>query len=96
MASNEVYHAAFPGHTRPFISIGLPFAQACRQHVTNTFKSKRVYIIVSKSISQTETFSNLRDELSDSIAGIRYGIKQHVPWQDVIEVANGMSMNKDT
>lgn len=96
MASNEVYFAAFPGHSRPFISIGLPFSQACRQHVTNTFKSKRVYIIVSQSISQTETFFVLRDVLSDCIAGVRFGIKQHVPWQDVIEVANGMSIDKDT
>ncbi|ETS76901.1 hypothetical protein PFICI_10775 [Pestalotiopsis fici W106-1] len=90
MSRKETYFPAFPGHPRPFISIGLPFAEACRQHVTNTFKSKRVYIIVSKSISQTSTFAVLRDELGDAVVGVRFGIKQHVPWQDVLEVANDL------
>lgn len=87
MTSEESYYLPFTGDTRPYISTGLPFAQACRQHVSQTYKANRVYIIVSKSISQTETFALLKRELGDKVAGVRYGIRQHVPWTDVLEVA---------
>lgn len=88
MATEEPHHyLAFPPDPRISISIGRPFAEACRHHVTQTYKADKVYIIVSKSISQTETFTALKDELGDKVVAVRYGMQQHVPWTDVLEVA---------
>lgn len=92
MTEQENLYPAFPPDSRPSVSIGLPFHKACRHHVVNSFKANKVYIIVSKTISETSTFSTLREELGDLVAGIRYGIRQHVPWDDVIEIAKGEAL----
>ncbi|KAK4184434.1 Dehydroquinate synthase-like protein [Podospora australis] len=82
----EEYFQALPDG--PHVSIGLPFDKACAHHATHTFHAKRIYIIVSSSISKTGAFTPLKAALGDdNIAGVRYGIRQHVPWPDVLEVA---------
>lgn len=78
----------FPPNPKPYISISLPFQKACAHHVTNTFHASKVYVIVSTSISKTENFANLRSELQGKIVGVRYGIKPHTPWIDVLEIVN--------
>ena len=85
-ASGETYELAFPSTSKPFISTGLKFSKACAHHVTNTFHAAKVYIIVSASISKTENFESLKQELGDKIVGVRYGIKPHTPWTDVLEI----------
>lgn len=85
--TEEQYFQAFPGSDRPYVSIGLPFEEACKKHAFSTFNAKKVYIIVSNSISKTDNFSKLKDALGDNVVGIRYGIRQHVPWTDVLEIA---------
>ncbi|KAK3317118.1 hypothetical protein B0T19DRAFT_451840 [Cercophora scortea] len=55
---------------KPFVSISLPFARACKHHATETFGAKRVYIIVSSSISKTSSFTVLKDALGDSVVGV--------------------------
>lgn len=92
MTDQESFYPAFPPDSRPSVSSGLSFSQACRKHVAETYKAVKVYLIVSKSISQTSTFAELRDELSGKVAGVRYGIRQHVPWEDVVDIANGVSV----
>jgi hypothetical protein len=89
MPGQESFYPAFPPDLRPYISLGLPFSEACRKHVLSTYKAQKVYIIVSSSISRTSTFTTLKDELGDKVVGVRYGIRQHVPWQDVLEIAQG-------
>ncbi|RFU29665.1 hypothetical protein B7463_g6669, partial [Scytalidium lignicola] len=89
-AERESYRLAFPPKTKPYISTGLPFQTACEHHVKNTFKSSRVYVIVSSSISRTENFTKLQKALGNSIIGVRKGIRPHTPWDDIIETINDM------
>jgi alcohol dehydrogenase class IV len=84
----ERYRPAFPPNPKPYISTGLPFHKACAHHITNTFQASKIYLIVSSSISKTENFSLLQSEIGDKIAAIRYGIKPHTPWTDVLEIVN--------
>ncbi|KAK3991431.1 Dehydroquinate synthase-like protein [Cladorrhinum sp. PSN332] len=72
---------------KPWVAIGLPFDESCVHHASSTFHASRIYIIVSSSISKTSAFASLKTALGDSLVGIRYGIRQHVPWPDVLEVA---------
>lgn len=89
MASKgESYEPAFPPKEKPYISIGLPFPEACAHHVSNTFNASKVYIIVSNSISKTDNFTKLKEALGDKVVGVRKGIKPHTPWDDVLEIVN--------
>ncbi|KAK4222789.1 iron-containing alcohol dehydrogenase [Podospora fimiseda] len=72
---------------KPWVSLGVPFAEACAHHASLTFRAKRVYLIISSSISKTPALRSLKAALGDNIVGIRYRIRQHVPWPDVLEVA---------
>lgn len=85
-AKGENYRPAFPPQTKPHISTGLPFPEACAHHITNTFHASKVYIIISKSISKTDNFTNLQKALGSTVVGVRYGIKPHTPWDDLIEI----------
>ncbi|CZT41291.1 related to aldehyde-alcohol dehydrogenase [Rhynchosporium secalis] len=87
-APNETYRPAFPPNPKPYISIGLPFPEACAHHITHTFRASKVYIIVSNSISQTENFTRLKSALGEKIVGVRKGIKPHTPWDDIVEIVN--------
>jgi alcohol dehydrogenase class IV len=84
----ETYFQALEPY--PFVSTGAPFAEACKHHATETFGASRIYIIVSKSISTTENFATLRGALGKRVVGVRYGIRQHVPWPDVLEAARDL------
>jgi len=83
--TGETYFQAL--EPKPYISTGVPFVDACKHHAIETFGAHRIYIIVSKSISATKNFTALKDTLGERVVGARYGIRQHVPWPDVLEVA---------
>ncbi len=89
-APGETYQRAFYDLEKPHISTGLPFPEACLHHLANTFHASRVYIIVSSSISKTDNFERLRQALGARVAGIRYGIKPHTPWDDLLEIIGEM------
>ncbi|TEY67429.1 hypothetical protein BOTCAL_0126g00200 [Botryotinia calthae] len=89
-APNETYTPAFPPQTKPHISTGIPFPEACAHHIKDTFHASKVYIIVSNSISKTSNFTSLRERLGDLVVGVRYGIKPHTPWDDVLEIVQDM------
>lgn len=89
-APNETYIPAFPPKSKPYISTGIPFPEACAHHIKNTFHASKVYIIVSNSISKTSNFSSLQQLLSDQVVGVRYGIKPHTPWDDILEIVHDM------
>lgn len=84
----EIYFQAFD--PKPYVSTGVPFDLACKYHATHTFNATHIYLIVSKSISATDAFTRLQTALGSNIVGIRYGIRQHVPWPDVLEVASDL------
>ncbi|KAH8903847.1 Dehydroquinate synthase-like protein [Coniochaeta sp. PMI_546] len=94
MSTEELYYPPFKDDPATHISIGLPFDQACLKHCLETYGANRVYVIVSTSISKTDSFTKLQAALNDKIVGIRYGIKQHVPWTDVLEIAKELQSTK--
>jgi alcohol dehydrogenase class IV len=96
MATNpkEDYFRAFERDDKPYVSINLPFHTACANHAASTFHASRIYIIVSNSISKGPNFGELRDALGDKIVGIRYGIRHHTPWTDVLETAREVHEKK--
>ncbi|KAI1102078.1 Dehydroquinate synthase-like protein [Jackrogersella minutella] len=88
-AQGETYIAAFLPKPKPYISYGLTFEKACAHHAENTFNhASRIYVVVSRSISKTESFTALQSALGDKIIGVRYGILPHTPWEDVFAVAD--------
>ena len=89
-APNETYTPAFPPQTKPHISTGIPFPEACAHHIKDTFHASKVYIIISNSISKTSNFTSLQERLGDLVVGVRYGIKPHTPWDDVLEIVQDM------
>ncbi|OTB09455.1 hypothetical protein M426DRAFT_6728 [Hypoxylon sp. CI-4A] len=89
-APGEKYFALLPPRSKPFISHGLAFEKACVHHAENTFHASRIYIVVSRSISKTETFTTLRDALGDKVIGVRYGILPHTPWEDVFALTEDL------
>ncbi|ESZ97416.1 hypothetical protein SBOR_2194 [Sclerotinia borealis F-4128] len=89
-APNETYTPAFPPKSKPYISTGIPFPEACAHHIKNTFHASKIYIIVSNSISKTSNFSSLQQQLGDQVVGVRYGIKPHTPWDDILEIVHDM------
>ncbi|KAK0744762.1 putative Fe-containing alcohol dehydrogenase [Apiosordaria backusii] len=87
----ESYFLALAPNPKPFVSLGLPFDVSCVHHATNTFHASRIYLIVSRSISHANpAFTALRTALGDKLVGIRHGIRQHVPWPDVLEVTSDL------
>lgn len=87
-APGETYRLANPSSTKPYISYGLTFEQAAAHHAENTFKASRIYIVVSATISKTQDWTALQNALGqDKIIGVRYGIKPHAPWHEVLDLA---------
>lgn len=83
---DEVYRPAWSG-SKTHISYGLPFPEACRKHVEIAFRATRVYIIASKSLSQnTDHLKRLQTALGSRVVGVRYGMKQHSLWSEILEV----------
>ena len=86
--ATETYRLAFPNTEQPYISYGLPYPQSCAQHVTNTFKANKVFIIASQSLTKnTDALKQLEDALLGKIAGLRIGMKSHTYWSEVLDVA---------
>jgi hypothetical protein len=76
----------------PYVSYGLPYAEACVKHVTKTFKASRVYIIASGTLSrETDRLEKLIEALEAKgvkVAGVKKGMRPHTPWTQIIEIAN--------
>ncbi|RFU27853.1 hypothetical protein B7463_g8484, partial [Scytalidium lignicola] len=86
-SNGETYHPAFDDKDTPKLSYGLRFPEACAKHVKETFNASRVYIIVSKTLSQkTDALTRLKTALGDRVAGVRIGIGSHTPTTDVLEI----------
>ncbi len=70
VAQGEVCQRAFPEYERPLVTYGLPYTEACRKHVEQTFKASRVYIISSASLARdTTALSDLQQALDGKLAG---------------------------
>ncbi|KAF5667046.1 alcohol dehydrogenase [Fusarium heterosporum] len=83
----ETSQAAFDNKPEPVISFGRPFAETCSKHVTKRFKSSRVYIIVSRSLSRnTSSLEDLKSALGDRVAGVHIGISPHTPIPEIVAI----------
>lgn len=94
MSTEEQYYVPFKGYPNLHVSIGLPFDQTALKHCLETYGANRVYLIVSTSISKTDNFTKLQAALNNKLVGVRYGIRQHVPWTDVLEIAKELQSTK--
>jgi alcohol dehydrogenase class IV len=84
-----VYTPFLHDQQHPIISTGLSYSEACLFHVENTVKCHRVYLLLSKSLSNNWSIENqLRQALGDHIVGIRIGMKQHTLWSEVLEIVD--------
>ncbi|KAI1175818.1 putative Fe-containing alcohol dehydrogenase [Nemania sp. FL0916] len=79
---------AFPSHpTSPLVSHGLPFAHVLPEHIANTLRASRVYVICSGSLARNTSYlSTLKDALGDRFAGVRIGMRSHSLWSEILEV----------
>ena len=86
----EQFYPAFPDKAKPYISYGLRYPEAVAHHVADTYKVRKIYIIVSTSISKTPYFKALEKQLyyddNVEVVGVRKGIRSHTPWVDVLEI----------
>jgi alcohol dehydrogenase class IV len=94
MPGEEIYYTPFSGHPTPHVSLGLGFDQATLKHALETYGANKVYLIVSRAISKTDNFTKLQAALNEKIVRVRYGIRQHVPWGDVLEIARELRDTK--
>ncbi|KAF5269054.1 hypothetical protein FOXYS1_49 [Fusarium oxysporum] len=77
------FHPANSRNPKPYISYGIPFWSACAHHA-KVFNSQRIYIVASRSLSQSQALKDLKNALGlSSIVGEYNGITQHTPWEQV-------------
>lgn len=103
MADLETYEPAFTSHPGtnlagipveqldlpgPYISYGLPYSRACAKHVKETYNASRVFIIVSRSLSQSiDKLDILIHTIgADKIVGIQKGMALRSRWSEVLSV----------
>lgn len=84
----ETFRPAFSDRSRPLLSYGTPFPTAAANHVRNTFKASRAYVICSGSLARnTEALSRLKSALGEeTVVGVRVGMKSHTQWSEVVEI----------
>ncbi|KAL2205520.1 Dehydroquinate synthase-like protein [Sarocladium strictum] len=83
----ETCHPAFPSKSTPLVSYGRPFPETCRNHITTAFKSSRVYLIASRSLSaSTQHVQHLQQALGDSLVGTHIGISPHTPISEIVDI----------
>ncbi|KAJ7509798.1 putative Fe-containing alcohol dehydrogenase [Mycena galericulata] len=70
------------------VSYGLPFPEACAKHAEETFHAQRVFIIASATIARTTSgLDDLRAALGAKVVGVKFGLKAHTYFSDVISIA---------
>jgi alcohol dehydrogenase class IV len=85
--SEETTRPAFNSKPTPLISFGRPFPEICLKQLQERFKSSRVYIIVSRSLSKnTSSLEDLKSALGDRVAGVHIGISPHTPIPEIVDI----------
>ena len=72
----------------PDVSYGLPYYEACRKHIRDTFHASRVYIVVSRSLANNGDYlGRLVDAIGkDNVIGVKKGITPHTPWSEILQI----------
>lgn len=94
--TKETRRPAFPKDSSgPYISYGLPFTQACSNHIRETFHTSRAYIIASGSLSRNTSYvKDLENALGDKVVGVRNGMTPHTLWSEILEITEEASKAK--
>ncbi|KAJ7730485.1 putative Fe-containing alcohol dehydrogenase [Mycena maculata] len=70
------------------VSYGLSFFAACAKHAEETFHAQHVFIIASSTLVRTtDTLDALRGALGAKVVGVKFGLKEHTYFSDVIAIA---------
>ncbi|EXJ66854.1 uncharacterized protein A1O5_10049 [Cladophialophora psammophila CBS 110553] len=86
-SNQETTRSAFSWRKRGLVSYGVPFPQLVATHVERLGKL-RVYTLVSWSLARnTDTVSRLKEALGPKLVGERIGFPSHVPWNDLLRLA---------
>jgi alcohol dehydrogenase class IV len=77
----------------PSVSYGLPFPEACAEHIQHTLHASRVYIICSGTLARmTGPETPLQRLISaigeEHVVGVRRGMAPHTLWSEIIEIAS--------
>ncbi|KAJ9634982.1 hypothetical protein H2204_005937 [Knufia peltigerae] len=73
----------------PLISYGLPYPEACQYHVESTLKCKRIFLLLSASLTKnSDVRERMKQALGDKVVGMRIGMKPHTFWSEVLEVVD--------
>lgn len=87
--NHETTRPTFPWRKRGLVSYGLPFPELVATHVDRL--GKRVYAVVSGSLARTtESVHRLKEELGPKLVGEHIGFPSHVPWNDLLALAQKM------
>lgn len=83
----ETVRPAFPDKDLPRISYGLQYPEAIKNHVNETLKCKKVYLLVSKSLANaTDVLLLTKASLGTSLVGQRIGMTPHTLWTELWDV----------
>ncbi|RGP77031.1 alcohol dehydrogenase [Fusarium longipes] len=84
---NETTRPAFSSKPTPLLSYGRPFPEICLKQVQGRFKSSRIYIIASRSLSKhTSSLEDLKTALGGRVVGVRIGISPHTPIPEIVDI----------
>lgn len=97
-SAGEVFRPAFPQEKDvegnllyQYVSYGLTYDDSCAKHVSETYHSKRAYVIASSSLSkQTSCVRTLEQALGSNHLATWVGIRPHTPWEDLVPIINDM------
>jgi hypothetical protein len=93
MSNQETLRQAFPDKATPLISYGLPFTDSCMKHITKTFKTSRVYLIASTSLTHnTSHTSSFQAALGSRLVKTRVGMTPHTLMSEVLEIVEECRM----
>lgn len=88
---DEVLKPVHPPKGIPLVSHGLRYPDAIKKHVEETLTVRKVYLLISKSLSsQTNALQELEEALGDTLVGKRVGMKPHTFFSELIEILNDM------
>lgn len=84
---DEICEQAFLDHPEPRISYGLPYVDACSQHVESDYDASKIYLIVSRSLATgSDALKTLEKALEGRVAGVRVGMSQHTLMSECLEI----------
>ncbi|KAF5704099.1 alcohol dehydrogenase [Fusarium mundagurra] len=85
--TEETTRPAFDNKPAPLLSFGQPFPKICLKQVQDRFKSSRVFIIASRSLSKNTSYvEDLKSALVNRVAGVHIGISPHTPIPEIVDI----------